>query len=180
MRGAGGGPKTLAGKARSSRNSIRHGILSDAAAIPGFEDPRDWERHRDGIFESLHPEGQLERNLAELAAWSLWKLFRTANYQAMVTQDWRSHAESDLRISAAYREGTISEGEFPEVDPADVEALQRLRILPGEGELLKIQRYEAHLHRQYIQTLHELEAIQARRRGEHTPLARLDITGSPP
>jgi hypothetical protein len=40
-------------------------------------------------------------------------------------------------------------------------------------------RYEAHLHRQYIQTLHELEALQARRRGERTPLARLDITGAP-
>jgi hypothetical protein len=40
-------------------------------------------------------------------------------------------------------------------------------------------RYETHLHRLYIQTLHELEAIQARRHGERTPLARLDITASP-
>jgi hypothetical protein len=40
-------------------------------------------------------------------------------------------------------------------------------------------RYEAHLHRQYIQTLHELEAIQIRRKGGTSPLARLDIIGAP-
>jgi hypothetical protein len=42
-----------------------------------------------------------------------------------------------------------------------------------------IMRYEAHLHRLYIQSLRELEAIQIRRRGGTSPLARLDITGAP-
>ena len=32
-------------------------------------------------------------------------------------------------------------------------------------------RYEAHLHRLYIQTLHELEAAQTRRKGGTSPLA---------
>ncbi len=40
-------------------------------------------------------------------------------------------------------------------------------------------RYEAHFHRQYIQTLHELEAIQLGRQGGHFPLARLDISAPP-
>ncbi|HVG36503.1 MAG TPA: hypothetical protein VNA10_02100 [Thermoplasmata archaeon] len=42
-----------------------------------------------------------------------------------------------------------------------------------------IMRYEAHLHRLYIQTLHELEAVQTRRKGGTSPLARIDITGPP-
>ncbi len=53
------------------------------------------------------------------------------------------------------------------------------RTLPGRDVLDKIMRYEAHLHRLYIQTLHELEAIQTRRQGGHSPLARLDISGPP-
>ncbi len=40
-------------------------------------------------------------------------------------------------------------------------------------------RYEAHLHRQLLQTMHELEALQARRQGHATPLARLDVAGGP-
>ena len=40
-------------------------------------------------------------------------------------------------------------------------------------------KYEAHLHRMQIQTQHELEALQARRKGEHSPLARVDFSGPP-
>jgi len=53
------------------------------------------------------------------------------------------------------------------------------RLLPSPSVVANITRYEAHLHRQYIQSLHELEALQARRRGERVPLARLDISGPP-
>ncbi len=49
-------------------------------------------------------------------------------------------------------------------------------LLPVE-QLEKVMRYEAHLHRQLVQTLRELEAMQARRRGQAAPLARLDVSG---
>jgi hypothetical protein len=57
------------------------------------------------------------------------------------------------------------------------ERLVRERLLPDEQGLGKVIRYEAHLHRQLLQTLHELEAIQARREGLRTPLARVDVQG---
>jgi hypothetical protein len=40
-------------------------------------------------------------------------------------------------------------------------------------------RFEAHLNRQLMQTLHELEALQSRRRGSPSPLARVDVHGLP-
>jgi len=49
-------------------------------------------------------------------------------------------------------------------------------MLAGE-DLEKVTRYEAHLHRQLVQTLRELEAMQGRRHGYVTPLARLDVGG---
>ncbi len=49
-------------------------------------------------------------------------------------------------------------------------------VLEGP-ELEKVMRYEGHLHRQVLQTLHELEAMQARRAGRSAPLARLDVQG---
>lgn len=53
---------------------------------------------------------------------------------------------------------------------------ERRALLPVE-HLDKVMRYETHLHRQLVQTLRELEAIQARRLGQAAPLARLDVSG---
>jgi hypothetical protein len=55
--------------------------------------------------------------------------------------------------------------------------MRRERTLPHSEDTEKILRYEAHLHRQLLQTLHELEAMQARRAGQAAPLARLDVQG---
>ena len=51
--------------------------------------------------------------------------------------------------------------------------------LPPANELDNIQRYEARLTRQFYQAKHELEVLQKQRRGEPTPLARLDVQGAP-
>ena len=52
---------------------------------------------------------------------------------------------------------------------------RRERVLLEEADLKKVARYEAHLSRQMYQALHELEALQSRRRGAATPLARVDV-----
>ncbi|AFZ67896.1 hypothetical protein [Deinococcus peraridilitoris] len=54
------------------------------------------------------------------------------------------------------------------------------RVLPDDRTLEKLQRYEAHLERQLYKALHELEAIQERRKGNATPLARLEVHGEVP
>ena len=38
---------------------------------------------------------------------------------------------------------------------------------------------EAHLNRQLLHTLHEIEAMQERRRGNSAPLSRVDVHGLP-
>lgn len=48
-------------------------------------------------------------------------------------------------------------------------------LLPNDRELEMLVRYEAHLSRVLKHTLHELEALQDRRHGNPTPLARIDI-----
>lgn len=79
------------------------------------------------------------------------------------------------------------ESQFPIVAPdANVDRraqwqdfLERERLLPDESTLNKIMRYEAHLSRQMYQALHELEALQTRRMGGVSPLARLEVHGLP-
>ena len=86
-------------------------------------------------------------------------------------------------LLAAATERARSERVGAEYEKEGVESrvsrLSRERILPGEKDLEKVARYEAHLSRQLYQALHELENLQKHRKtGEGTPLARLDINGT--
>jgi hypothetical protein len=78
------GPKTPAGKGRSSKNALRHGLRSELPVVPG-ERPEDWQEHLDGILRSLVPDGALERALAERVVLCLWRLRRVARYETAVT-----------------------------------------------------------------------------------------------
>jgi hypothetical protein len=173
------GPRSDRGKAVSGRNGWKHGILSKIAAIDGFEDTREWEALRDGVVDSLEPQNDLEHLLAERIAIALWKLRRLEFHQTYLTLRYIGGAENDVQTAEAFRQRTIGKGVFPQVSEDDVMRAKLVRSFPPADDLNLIMRYEAHLHRQYIQTIHELEAMQTRRQGGTAPLARLDIIGAP-
>jgi hypothetical protein len=173
------GPNSRRAKAISRRNSWKHGILSQVMAIGGFEDQRDWEALRDGLTDSLEPEGHLEHLLVERIAIALWKLRRLESHQSFLTLRNIGSAERDVQVAEAFRQRTIGKDVFPQVSEDDVMRAKLVRMFPPTDELNLIMRYESHLHRLYIQNLHELEAIKIRRKGGTSPLARLDITGAP-
>lgn len=54
------GPRTPEGKAVSSRNAIRHGVLSCLEVLPEVERVEDWIAHRDAVLEDLAPSGYVE------------------------------------------------------------------------------------------------------------------------
>ena len=77
-----GGPVTQEGKEVVRWNATRHGIRSPAPVVPGVEKKEDWEVHRDGVLESLSPEGHLEFVLAERVALLSWRLNRVTRYSS--------------------------------------------------------------------------------------------------
>lgn len=174
MRGKNGGPKTKNGKAVASRNAIKHGLRSPhPVIIEDKETEADWDRHRRRILDDLAPEGALEEAFAERIALLFWRLKRVTRYETAVINIQVHSTENDLITADTY---AARGAEISDPDPHRVAVYQEKRVIPNADELEKIRRYEAHLHRQLMQTLHELEALQARRRGESTPLARLDVS----
>jgi hypothetical protein len=174
------GPTSARGKVASGRNAWKHGISSFGIVLNKAEIPADWEAHVAGIFESLKPEGHLESMLTERIAICLWKMRRVDHFQNIATITNMSKAYADLQLAAAGRQGTLGKGgKYPDIPEDEYNLAQALRVLPTTDDLEKIMRYEAHLHRLCTQTLHELEALQIRRKGGTSPLARLDITGAP-
>jgi len=62
---------------------------------------------------------------------------------------------------------------------AKLDRMRRERLLPDDAKLQNVSRYEAHTSKQFYQAVHELEASKSRRRGESTPLARVQVHGLP-
>src|SRR5919206_4738626 len=91
-----GGPKTQAGKEVARWNATRHGIRSPAPVVPGMEKQEDWEEHRDGVLDSLSPQGHLELVLAERVALLSWRLHRVTRYETESIALFREEAEDDL------------------------------------------------------------------------------------
>ena len=178
MQGKGGGPKTRGGKAASSRNAVKHGLTASAPVVRQIERLEDWEHHLQQVIASIEPEGYLETQLAVRAAELLWRLRRVAQYEADHISLALDQMPGELIETARYG-AKATDNPVEEMTLEKVQMQTGVRLIPGPETVTHITRYETFLHRQLIQTLHEIEAMQARRRGEHAPLARLDISGPP-
>jgi len=139
------GPKTPEGKAAVSKNAMKHGAYSQAITVIG-EDPAALEALQAGMIESLCPVGLLEERLVERLSLLFWRMDRAG----------RAEKEGFIQCHS-----TISR----EIcRPAS--AFSAMANL-GYGEAMeRIRRYEGQLERSFFRVLHELERIQARRKGE--------------
>jgi hypothetical protein len=100
-----GGPVTQEGKEVVRWNATRHGIRSPTPVVPGVEKAQDWEEHRDGILESLQPEGHLEEVLAERVALLLWRLHRVIRYETESIALYQERVEIDLARERRFESG---------------------------------------------------------------------------
>jgi hypothetical protein len=74
------GPVTAAGKARSSRNAVTHGLRS--AGIFLEELPPDFAEESRKLIDSMNPATPLERDLAQDIALAAYRLNRIARLEA--------------------------------------------------------------------------------------------------
>ncbi len=163
---------------KRNTKAVAHGLTSDRPVIPGMESEEQYEQHLAGITDNLAPDGRLEEELAERVASLLWRLRRVTRYETATTRHVLHGIRETVMDANRYIEAHPEEGRRL-IDTSLIIYDQERHLVLEPYELDKIMRYEAHLHRQCLQTLHELEALQARRNGEQTHLARLDVTGSP-
>jgi len=126
----------------------------DELAYPGLPPGSDW-----GDLEYVSV-ATIRECFAALAAAAKMDAARLVNSVAY-------HYECEARM-AQFR---------LEVVERELSRMGAERLMLPPLVLDKVTRYEAHLHRQLVQTMHELEAMQDRRRGHAAPLARLDVSG---
>jgi hypothetical protein len=172
------GPKSQRGKAVSSRNAQTHGLLCNTPVLD-IENPAEWDEHLQGVLESLAPEGYLETAIAHRVATLLWRIARVVRYETEMVSIGLDY-DPDHEAYEILR-GKIINRKTGEIQMPDRDRRLHIaaRLIPGEMTGPMIMRYEAHLHREWLQSQHELESMQVRRQGGTSVLTRVDITGPP-
>jgi hypothetical protein len=147
------GPITPMGKARSSKNALRHGVYSVLPVVPGLEWSEDWETHHAGILKSLAPEGTLEEALAGRVALCFWRLNRVHRYETAITTVGLERIAEQLRP----RPPAVKMS-FPGLEP-DEDDLDTLQPEEALGKILKELKEKQDTVEMWAGTHHLLEQL---------------------
>jgi hypothetical protein len=137
------GPRTEAGKQRSSQNALRHGLTACTAVLP-TEDPATYEQHCRQFENEYQPATQTETQLVQELADTSWRLKRIPILEAaLFAQD----------CSPAREQGDAPSPQFEVPSPQS--------LVP---QLAALGLHGARLSRQFQKTLDQLRDIQFERR----------------
>src|SRR6202049_5090667 len=71
------GPRTEAGKQRSSLNALRHGLTGQTVVLP-TEDHSAYQRHSQAFLDEYRPKGATEIQLVQSLLDTSWQLNRAS------------------------------------------------------------------------------------------------------
>src|SRR5215471_14919763 len=69
------GPRSEAGKRRSSLNALTHGLTAQSAVLPS-EDRAAYDRYKQSLLDEYQPKGPTEQDLVHDLAGTGWRLKR--------------------------------------------------------------------------------------------------------
>ena len=141
------GPKTDAGKQRSSLNALRHGLTGQIVVMP-TEDLEAYQLHLQSFTDEYLPEGATEANLVQALADTSWRLNRVAALEANL-----------LTLAAATQPDPLADA------PAQIQnALAIVASLENQSKALaNLSMHSQRLSRQFERTVAQLRELQKTR-----------------
>ena len=134
------GPRTAEGKARSSRNALKHGLTSEEAVLPE-EDGADFEALRQGFVDDLRPAGETEETLAEIMAVMTWKLRRVWRMEPGVFASWRAKAGRHASAGAVWALDCMADASLEKLGRHEARCFRAL--MQSEARLRLLQKLRA-------------------------------------
>ena len=160
------GPKTDAGKAIAAQNALQHGLLSQEAILPG-ESASDYASFAEKLYAELQPIGELESALVGRIGGLLWRLKRIGRLEAGILM-WEHADLKSLSFDEAVRAPQYIFGD------SDMTTQGQL-YSRGADTLTKLSRYERSIDKSLYKAMHELQRLQAARKGKHPPPVVVDV-----
>ncbi len=142
------GPRTDAGKQRSSLNALRHGLTGQTVVL-STEDHSAYQRHSQPFLDEYKPSGATEAQLVQFLVDTSWRMNRAAAVETNLFSLGISEAED--------RDPSTS----PDTDSALAMALA---FREHTRAFAQISIYSQRLARQFERTLDQLRKIQEERR----------------
>jgi hypothetical protein len=155
------GPKTPAGKEKSSRNATTHGLLARDSIAYG-ECPGDLQHLRQVYLDHYQPTTPAEEFLVHQLSSAHWRLRRIERIEAGLFRT--------LILEADQARLSHDEEDEDEKPPSEAEQFDSdsddfgrafLRDCKNAASLAILNRYENSLRRAYLKALHELGRLQA-------------------
>ena len=150
------GPRSAAGKAKSSRNAVKHGLLAGRIVLADHkdEDPQQFGLLLDGLRDDYQPQSTIETMLVERLAASFWRLRRAYRFEVEAI----THANLPNPLADALDELShlqpVPRGEC---------------ILPPPDSLDCLIRYETMIDRELLRTMRQLDLRQRLRKMGQAP-----------
>ncbi|MCF8493391.1 MAG: hypothetical protein K9G25_06235 [Sphingomonadaceae bacterium] len=156
------GPSTTAGKAKSSRNALKHGILSNSMLVEG-EDEREYDALLQAIIDDEQPQTTLEMLQCEQVVQCYWRIRRLVGAEAAAiafhrqADDTRKMLNETIGIAGSFKFKDehlepLEESELINLSACQnvLEEMNKLQYFPeDEGELKKVLPvYSSYLHKQ--------------------------------
>jgi hypothetical protein len=176
------GPRTPEGKAASSRNALKHGLLARDAVL--LEEDKPAFLQLLATFQAAHqPVGPLEEFLVCQMAAAQWRLARVNRIETGLIATRLEQSRHSLRHTYAdeqpFGQAQPAPGhdQAPDSDPAAADYYQTTRLLGlsfhldtcGADSFCKLCRYENTIRRAFYKALSALQSAQARRLGQPPP-----------
>lgn len=131
------GPRTEEGKARSSRNNLRHGLTGQVTVLPS-EDREAHDTFCNRLIAGFNPENPLEEQLAHSIAEDAWRLNRITAIENNIFALGRGHDRGEVRNALADAQSFLDHA--------------------GEFNLLSL--YEQRIHRNMQRNVNQLRELQ--------------------
>jgi hypothetical protein len=164
------GPRTARGKARSSMNALKHGMLTRRLVIAELEGEtaaRDFRTMMAGLTADLRPMGALENLMVQEIGVCAWRIRRVLKYENRAAFLNSHHWKAPISTYAALSESMLgSEWQRHSYNGDEILADYGLNDLsmPERDEMMTISRYESSLVRHLYRAIDKLEHLQHRRR----------------
>jgi hypothetical protein len=137
------GPQSIEGKAKSSRNNLRHGLTGQISLLP-TEDREAHDKLCNELIESFQPATPMERQLAQSIAEDNWRLNRIRAIEDNMFALGHGSERAELKIALA-----------------DAQTFQEQA---AKFNLLTI--YEQRINRNIHRNLAQLRELQAERKAQ--------------
>ena len=137
------GPKTAAGRRRSSQNALKHGLTAQTLVLP-TEDPEEFHQLLSSYLDQFQPDGPAESDLVHEMVAAKWRLQRLAIIETQLYIESMEHAEENA-------DGPLNPAES---------LTAAFTWLASSNSFNVLQRVESRLERSYSRALRNLIQLQ--------------------